>query len=120
MPVDHWEFFSNGLPRVLAKDFQFENGHIYVATYGRGVWKSDLYTACPDTYILTEANDPSPLNSTGVQVYKATNLINSTRTIFGGAGTDVKYTAGNRVRLSPGFQARTGNMFRADIGGCMD
>ena len=120
MPEWEWEFFSNGLPKTIAKDFQFENGHIYVATFGRGVWKSDLYTSCPDTYVLTDANDPSPVSSTGVQLYRASNLLTSERSILGGAGTDVTYTAGDRVRLMPGFLVKQGNIFKAGIGDCLD
>jgi len=91
---------------------------IYAATYGRGLWKSALYTDCPSFFILTPGNDPSNPNYTGIQVYKASNSVTSTRTITGGFGTDVSYKAGIYIDLKPGFRAVQGNVFEAVIGPC--
>ncbi|NCA76670.1 MAG: T9SS type A sorting domain-containing protein [Alphaproteobacteria bacterium] len=42
-----WKRFSSGLPNVMVTDLkiQYMNGKIRAATYGRGLWESDLYVA---------------------------------------------------------------------------
>lgn len=42
-----WEYFSTGLPNVVVTDLdiQYPDGTILAATYGRGLWKSNLYVA---------------------------------------------------------------------------
>ena len=42
-----WKRFSAGLPNVMVSDLkiQYINGKIRAATYGRGLWESDLYVS---------------------------------------------------------------------------
>lgn len=41
-----WKYFSKGLPNVVVTDLkiQYKSGKIRAATYGRGLWESNLYT----------------------------------------------------------------------------
>ncbi|RLD22052.1 MAG: hypothetical protein DRI69_02345 [Bacteroidetes bacterium] len=116
--VSGWIPYMNGLPAVPVYDMVIEDGFIFAGTFGRGLWKSTLFSVCPLAYALTPTGDPSNPNSTGVQRYEATLSISSTRHIVGGIGTDVIYRAGNFVRLDPGFEVKTQNEFEAKIGGC--
>lgn len=115
-----WTYYGNGLPPVMIHELEINTNDniIYAATYGRGLWTSALYCDCPQVYTLTQANDPSNPNYTGVQHYEASSSINSTRQIVGGFGTDVYYQAGVYVDLEPGFVAKEGNLFETVIGQC--
>jgi len=118
--IGDWVLFQNGLPNVPVMDLEINEtaGLIRAATYGRGLWSSDLYSACPPDYLLNAGNDPSNANYTGVQFYEASNTITSSRVITGGIGTDVTYKAGNSIVLTTGFNARAGNLFKAVLGPC--
>jgi hypothetical protein len=115
-----WVPFRNGLPSVPIFDIEinYNSGVITAATYGRGLWRSDLYSSCPTWYSLTQFNDPSNPNSTGYMFYESADSITSNRIITGGIGTDVTYKANNYVRLTTGFHAKEDNLFRAKLGPC--
>ncbi len=115
-----WEYFSNGLPPVIVNELEINTNenYIYAGTYGRGLWRSSLYSGCITSYNLTSANDPSNPSYTGIQHYEASGYINSTREIQGGYGSDVHYQAGDYIDLKPGFRAYEGNVFRSVIGAC--
>jgi photosystem II stability/assembly factor-like uncharacterized protein len=116
--LSDWIFFSNGLPNVPVEDFDIDNGYLYIATWGRGVWRTNPYSNCPSENMLTVFNDPSNGYHTGTQVYHASSAIASTRKVTGGIGTNVLYQAGSFVRLDHGFEARAESTFEAKIGGC--
>lgn len=115
-----WIYFSNGLPATRIEDLQIDLGYLYAGTFGRGIWRSELYSSCPVAMLLTSSTDPSSPTNTGVQRYSASHSIASTRIIRGGVGTDVIYRAGNYVRLDPGFEVRAHSLFVAKPGGCPD
>ncbi|NVO19246.1 MAG: hypothetical protein HXX13_06065 [Bacteroidetes bacterium] len=118
--IGDWIPFMNGLPHVPVFDLEINktSGLIRAGTYGRGIWSSGLFTACPYGYLLTTANDPSNPNYTGYQFYEASNYISSSRIITGGIGTDVTYKAANYVQLTTGFNAKQENLFKATLGPC--
>lgn len=118
--IGDWIPFMNGMPNVIVFDLEVNEtaGVITAGTYGRGFWRSALYSDCPESYYNTPANDPSNPYYTGFQHYEASDSIYSSRIITGGIGTDVTYKAGNHVRLVQGFNAREGNKFTAIIGPC--
>ncbi len=118
--IGDWILFQNGLPNVPVFDLEINEtvGLIRAGTFGRGLWSSGLYSACPAAYGLTTGNDPSNPNYTGVQSYEASGTITSSRVITGGLGTDVNYKAGNSITLTTGFQAQEGNLFNARLGPC--
>jgi photosystem II stability/assembly factor-like uncharacterized protein len=117
--IGDWIPFMNGLPATMVFDLEINeaNGIITAATYGRSLWRSDLYSYCPVSLALTPANDPSNPNYTGFQLYEAESTISSSRIITGGIGTDVTYRAGS-VTLVPGFKVYEGNHFKATQGYC--
>ncbi len=116
--IGDWIYFTNGMPTVRVLDLDIEQGYLYAGTFGRGIWRSTLYSSCPASYSLTNANDPGNQNFTGIQRYHASNTINSSRIITGGIGTDVIYSAGYEIILTTGFHARKNNLFRAKLGSC--
>lgn len=113
-----WLYFGNGLPNVRVFDLDIEGSTLYAATFGRGVWKSPLYSTCPFAFVLTPENDPSNPYATGVQIYRAGSYITSSRIITGGLGTDVKYFAGNEITLTDGFHCKADNAFEVRLEGC--
>ena len=115
-----WIPFRNGLPTVPVFDLEINktNNMITIGTFGRGLWRSDLFNTCVTAYALTAANDPSNPNYTGYQFYEASNYITSSRVVTGGLGTDVTYKGDNYVKLTTGFQAKHYSVFRAKLGPC--
>jgi len=115
-----WIPFRNGLPTVPVFDLEINetSSVITAGTFGRGLWRSELYSSCPVWYYLTTSNDPSNPNSTGYQFYEASDSVTSSRVITGGIGTNVVYKSGNYVRLTTGFQAKQNNFFQAKLGPC--
>jgi len=118
--IGDWVPFMNGMPNVMVFDLEINetSGYITAATYGRGYWRSLLYSACPWGWTLTPANDPGNPNYTGFQYWEASTSITSTRIITGGLGTDVTYQSGGSITLLDGFHARAGNKFKAILGPC--
>jgi hypothetical protein len=114
----NWIPFRNGLPTVPVFDMEIANNLLTVGTYGRGLWRTSLFSACGGSLALTVGNDPSNPNSTGYQFYETDGYIESSRTITGGIGTDVTYKADNYVKLTTGFHAKEDNLFRAKLGPC--
>jgi hypothetical protein len=78
-------------------------------------WGTNWAKVCP-------VNCPSSINLSATAVsgtlkkHEATNFINSTA--VNNSGTQIKYDAGTKITLSPGFRASTGSKFRAYIDGC--
>ena len=116
--MSDWIYFSNGLPSTRIEDIKVTGSYVYAGTYGRSIWRSLHYTPCPVSIVLTPANDPSSPYSTGTQHYETSHSINSTRILYGGAGTDVRYSAGYEITLEPGFEASIFNRFEATLDGC--
>lgn len=108
-----WEPFYNNLPRVPVTELVINNSlnKIRAATFGRGIWESDLYTVCSPSMTLNGAY-------LGQQAFQAGNNINSAGTVIGSAGTKVFFKAGNYISLTPGFVAGQNTFFDASIGNC--
>lgn len=108
-----WTLYGNKLPNVAVSDIELDvpNNEIFAATYGRGIWKSDLYTPCPQTVTHSA-------NTVGQEYYEASGTIISTATTQGGIGTKVTYNTGNEIVLSDGFFVKEGSAMYAYISGC--
>ena len=115
-----WIPFRNGLPTVPVWDLEINetNGILTAGTFGRGLWRSALYSSCASAWVLTPANDPGNPNYTGYQFYEASSYVQSSRIITGGLGTDVQYKADNYIKLTTGFNAREHSLFQAKLGPC--
>ncbi|MFZ4057572.1 MAG: 3-coathanger stack domain-containing protein, partial [Ferruginibacter sp.] len=109
-----WLPYSNLLPRVpvVDLDINYTSGVLRAATYGRGLWETDLYQACVPNLAI-----PFTLSG-GQHHYEASNELQTTAIISGGFGTQVTMRASNRVVLSPGFKVTNGAYFRAINAGC--
>lgn len=78
--MNSWVQFSNGLPNVIVDDMEiyYPTGKLRAATYGRGVWETDLYSdplgvpvgafyngfssACVNTpYVFNDASSNNPV-----------------------------------------------------------
>lgn len=46
-----WQMFMDGLPNVIVNELEihYGSGKIRAATFGRGIWESDLFTTAPPT-----------------------------------------------------------------------
>ncbi|WP_435355030.1 WD40/YVTN/BNR-like repeat-containing protein [Emticicia sp. SJ17W-69] len=108
-----WTLYSNKLPNVAVTDIELDvaNNEMFIATFGRGIWKSDLYTPCPQNVFHTA-------NTVGQEYYEASGTITSTTTIQGGIGTKVTYNTGNEIVLSDGFFVKEGSVLYAYVSGC--
>ena len=117
--IGDWVFFSNGLPPITVYDMDVDNGKLYAATFGRGIWSSDFYSTCPHTVTIIGATPPGGSPPTlGKRNYSASNTINSSQVIKGGIGIDVNYSSGYKMDLFPGFIAKAGSQWQAQIAGC--
>ncbi|MBK8887819.1 MAG: hypothetical protein IPN46_15265 [Saprospiraceae bacterium] len=111
--LTEWIPFDNGLPIVPVTDIEIEGANLYISTFGRGVWKSDLYSTCSSDYFLT--GDVS-----GHKIFEASNIINTQQEIRGGLNSTVLYKADNYIKFLPGFKSGKGGRIRAYESACGD
>ena len=111
--MSDWVPFYNNLPYVPVTDLVISeaDNRIRAATFGRGIWSSDLYTAC-----VTDLNITGTLE--GQEFYEASNSITSTASLLTSEGSKVQMRGGNEVLLEAGFSAKETTQFRAAIGPC--
>jgi photosystem II stability/assembly factor-like uncharacterized protein len=117
-----WVPFRNGLPIVPVRDIEVHVSaqKIRIGTFGRGIWESDLFTTCPASLTLTDANLPES-GVQGYRYYQASGTITSSRTLDAGIATEEIYQAGSYIDLTEGFHAIFGvKNFHAKLGGCTD
>ncbi len=67
--MDDWEVFSEGLPNVIVTELeiQYSAGKLRAATFGRGLWQTDILPG--DPFIPIQENDSLAL----VALYNSTN-----------------------------------------------
>lgn len=111
--MSDWVPFYNNLPYVPVTDLIISetDNRIRAATFGRGIWSSDLYTAC-----VTDLNITGILE--GQEFYEASNSITSTASLLTSEGSKVQMRGGSEVLLEAGFTAREMTQFKALIGPC--
>jgi hypothetical protein len=111
--VNDWVPFYNNLPYVPVTDLAISqaDNRIRAATFGRGIWSSDLYSDCPAT--LNVAGSVA-----GQEFFEAANDITTSVTVTGAVGTKVRMKGGQGVKLVPPFKALTNSDFKATIGPC--
>lgn len=114
-----WAYYSNNLPNTIVADLRISGSYIYAGTYGRGMWRSELYTFCPLNLALTPANEtnPNPF-APGTQVHSASVSTTSTRVYPGSVGTNIYYNGGQFVDLKPGFEIKTDAFMEVKNKGC--
>lgn len=111
--MNDWVPFSNGLPLVPVADLFINeiNGSIRAASFGRGIWQSDLYTDCGPLLLLGG-------NTMGTNFYQSGGVIQTTQRITGSIGNSVKYRSPVKVIFSNGFSIRNNAYLHALIGSC--
>ncbi len=111
--MSDWVPFYNNLPYVPVTDLIISEAgnRIRAATFGRGIWSSDLYTTC-----VTDLNITGTLE--GQEFYEASNSITSTASLLTSEGSKVQMRGGTEVLLEAGFSAKETTQFRAAIGPC--
>jgi hypothetical protein len=110
---EKWTLFSNRLPNVAVTDLEIvENtNEIFAATYGRGLWKSDLYQACQPT--LTASG-----GTTGITYYEASQSLFTSTYTTGGLGSKATFNSGKEIIMTDGFTVESGSGMWAYIQGC--
>jgi photosystem II stability/assembly factor-like uncharacterized protein len=93
-----WLSFSNQLPNVIVNELEinYRENKIYAATYGRGLWASDLYKNTPDNTedqleLLSITIVPNPVTDRFTIHSDVMAQIESDITIFDGLGKLLKY-----------------------------
>jgi photosystem II stability/assembly factor-like uncharacterized protein len=114
-----WAFFSNGLPNVQIQEIRLNSTHVVVGTFGRGIWRSELFTTCPATLALTPANETiTNIYAPGTQVHSADVTLTSTRQYSGSVGTNIYYNAPQFVELKTGFEIKKDAFMEVKNKGC--
>nr|MCU0375621.1 hypothetical protein [Chitinophagaceae bacterium] len=111
-----WQPFYNGLPKCPVNDLliNLSQGKIRAATFGRGIWESDLYSPCA-------TNEQVSGEVRGSRYYEAGSSLMATQQAAGGIGTQLVYKSGHNITLTTGMEvkdAATGTKFRAYLGPC--
>lgn len=111
--MNDWVPFYNNLPYVPVTDLVISeaDNRIRAATFGRGIWGSDLYSTC-----AVNLNISGTLE--GQEFHEASNDITSNAALLTSEGTKVQMRGGHEVLLQDGFTARENTQFRAAIGPC--
>lgn len=113
--LQNWVMYSNKLPVTRVYDIEINRSlathRVYVATFGRGVFYTDVYTGCTPTATLSGS-------VTGLNYTEVSTTITSTQVLDGGSGTSVSYNSGGTIQLNAGFSAKNGIKFQAYLDGC--
>lgn len=111
--MNDWVPFSNGLPVVPVSDLFINeiNGNIRCATFGRGIWQSDLYSDCGPLLLLSGLTQ-------GTNFYQSGGVIETTQSIPGSFGNSVKYRSPTQIIMKPGFSVKQNAYMHALIGNC--
>jgi hypothetical protein len=114
--MNDWVPFSNGLPVVPVTDLIINEttGNIRAATFGRGIWQSDLYSNCGPFMLLSGVTQ-------GSNFYQSGGFIETKQEIPGSIGNSVKYRSPTKIIFkagSPGFSIKAGAYMHAVIGNC--
>jgi hypothetical protein len=103
----NWVPFKTGLPNTIAWDLDLKGNWLFVGTFGRGVWGTNL-EYCPDIMNLAGTFN-------GNKVFEADQLISSVATI--GSSSNVTYKA-MKIKLLPGFETNSPTNFKTLIAAC--
>jgi photosystem II stability/assembly factor-like uncharacterized protein len=111
--MNDWVPFYNNLPYVPVTDLIISEAgnRIRASTFGRGIWSSDLYSACPTNLNITGTLE-------GQEFHEASNSVVSTASLLTSEGSKVQMRGGNEVLLQAGFTAREMTQFKAMVGPC--
>ena len=105
---NYWVPFYNGLPPVPVTQIEFyaANSRVQVSTFGRGLWSTAKATNCTDSLTLSG-------QAAGRNYYEVSDKITSTQTILNSPGTNIIYSAGNKITFKPGTHIEAGAKCKA-------
>ncbi|HLF63114.1 MAG TPA: hypothetical protein VI603_05165 [Saprospiraceae bacterium] len=113
--MSNWMPWSNGLPNVPVTGLIiYDDGttkRVRAATFGRGVWQSNLASTCDASVVVTGGLE-------GIRHYEASTSISSTAFIQGGIGTFVSFKSGSYISLTDGFNVVDDSEFLGFIAPC--
>jgi len=113
-----WIHFSNYLAAVEVSDLDIQYGSqtLYAGTHGRGIWTSNLYSNCPQSYLLT----PTTILPNKDYFFQAENSISLYDYTVEGLGSNMKLRAGDYILITQDFLAKSDNdnLFKARVGPC--
>lgn len=111
--MNDWVQFSNGMPILPVTELFVDiiNNSIKAATFGRGIWKSELYSDCVPSLNLVGT-------SLGTNFYQAAGLITTTQSVTGSFGNNNKYRSPSKIQFLPGFNSKENSYLHAIIGDC--
>lgn len=113
-----WIYFSDGLPKVDSQEMEIVAGggnKLRVATYGRGLWESPVYTPCTPPTAIASVNGSSVLSATNTAVSLTANA---------GAGLSYQWYKNNTLiagATSQNYTATTPGSYAVYVsdGGCV-
>ncbi len=72
-----FQAFFNGLPNVIVNELEihYASGKIRAATYGRGLWESDLYSTCTPPTAPTVTANPVTICGSGTSTLTASGSV---------------------------------------------
>ena len=108
---NYWVPFYNGLPPVPVTQIELSANRVHISTFGRGLWSTAKVTNCTNNLTLT-----GPV--VGRNYYEVSNNINSNQTILNSPGTNIIYSAGNKITFTPGTHIQKGAKFRGKAAPC--
>ena len=111
-----WTPFYNGLPKCPVNDLlvNFTAGKIRAATFGRGIWESDLFSPC-----ATNLSVNGELR--GSNYFEAGSSLTASQQAGGGVGTQLVYKANGNITMTTDMEVKdagTGTKFKAYLGPC--
>ena len=108
-----WVRFSNGLPVLPVTEIIVDevNEEVRAATYGRGIWISDMYTGCNPLLFLSG-------NNFGTNFYQSSGIIETSQVSPGSYGNVLLLRAPQKITFENGFRAEQFSKLHAVIGNC--
>lgn len=108
-----WTPFRNGMPSVAVADLEISSvdNMLYAATFGRGLWKSDLFTGCQSALkildgIISTDGYVGPFQFTsGYNTYRTIDSTIINMPLTGGLGQNTLLISEGYIKLKEGFQA---------------
>ena len=111
-----WIFYGTGLPSTSIRDLRIVSGKLIAASFGRGVWKTPVFSPCPANF--NHDAQSGIINVNGQEFYQASTSIVSDVSTTGGFGASLVYKSGNFITLKPGFTATFGTAMLSQILPC--
>ncbi|GDX52984.1 hypothetical protein LBMAG27_20310 [Bacteroidota bacterium] len=116
-----WTPFRNGMPSVAVTDLEIStvDNMLYASTFGRGLWKTDLFNGCQNyirilSGVLSSDGYVGSFQFTsGYNTYRAIDSIAVNMPLTAGLGQNVTMISEGYIRLAEGFEVKNNTDFRA-------